>query len=519
MPASNTPANGQPAGQGLPVSEEFLRLLVENTSDIITVVNDKGVLRFISPSATPILGYEPEEVLNRNIFDLIDPLDLPRTTAALGRMIADPTAPMTVEYRARHRDGSWRVLQSVARSVPGQAADGFVVVSSRDVTGDRKREEELRQAGKVEAISQLASGVAHDFNNILAAMMMQAELSAKAKNMPLEALDGFQKIRNAAQRGVYLTRELLLFSNKQAIQPRNLNLNEVITNIAKTARQVVGESIKLQLNLHSSALVTQADAGMLDQIVLNLAANARDAMPQGGKLAIATGEKEVQEPFTVLHQAVQPGEYVYFSVSDSGVGIPREALAKIFEPLFTTKEPGKGMGLGLATVMSIVKQHNGFVTVESELDRGTKFTIHLPTSQGDTESIVAAKPRQQTGTETILLVEDDTEMRALAQSALAQNGYKVLEAANGLEALKLWVRHQSSVALLLTDLAMPGGILGHELAMHLQQEYPELKVVFISGYSAEFAGGKSELRLGENFLQKPFSADQLMDIIRRSLDS
>jgi two-component system cell cycle sensor histidine kinase/response regulator CckA len=385
-------------------------------------------------------------------------------------------------------------------------------------------EEQLRQSEKMEAISQLAACMAHDFNNVLATIMMQAELSAKAANMSTEAQAGFEKIRSAAEHAAFLTRQLLLFSRKQAMQPRDLNLNDVVTHIAKTVRRIVGENVRLRLNLHPAPMMVHADDGMIEQILLNLVMNAHEAMPRGGSLAIETAEGDVDEKFASNCRDATPGHYVYFSVSDTGTGIAPAVLPKIFEPLFTTKEKGKGMGLGLSTVSDVVKQHGGFIKVNSEPGQGTKFTIFLPAIEAVAKSaaplpVVESMPTSRTGTETILLVEDDMELRSLAQSALEQGGYTVLEAANGLDALGLWGKHQSTIGLLLTDLAMPGGILGHELAVHLRNEYPALKIVFISGYSPDFAGAKSELRPGENFLQKPFSADQLLGIVRRSLDS
>jgi len=379
-----------------------------------------------------------------------------------------------------------------------------------------------QQSEKMQGISQLAACMAHDFNNVLATIMIQAELSAKAGNVPAEAQAGFQKIRDAAEHATFLTRQLLLFSHKQVMQPRDLNLNDVITNSTKMVKRIIGENVRLRLNLHPAPLMVHVDSGMMEQVLLNLVMNAHEAMSRGGSLAIETAEGDVDENFASLCQGARPGHYAYFSVSDTGTGMPQSVLPKIFEPLFTTKD--KGMGLGLSTVFDIIKQHGGFIKVTSESGQGSKFTVFLPASRAGMVSAATTPVREsaskpQRGTETILLAEDDMELRSLAQSALEQYGYKVLEAANGLEALSLWGKHHSTIGLLVTDLAMPGGILGHELAIHLQKEYPELKIVFISGYSPDFAGAKSELRPGENFLQKPFSAEQLLGIVRRSLDS
>ena len=508
------------AENSLRASEERFRMLIENASDIVTVVNNDGILRFVSPSAKRYLGYEPEEMLNRSAFDFIEPQDAPKIAAALRRMLADTASTVSVEFRFRHRDGSWRILQTVGRAIPDQAPEGFAIVHARDITESRKLEEQYRQAQKMEAIGQLAGGVAHDFNNILAAIMLQTELSSGSGSIPDFVRDDLAQIRLAAERAANLTRQLLLFSRKQVMQARNIDLNNVVTEVAKMLRRIIGADVRLLLSLHPSPLKIHADAGMLDQILLNLAVNARDAMPGGGNVSIETGEKIVDENFALQNADAKPGRYVSFGVADTGSGIPPEVLPKIFDPFFTTKEPGKGTGLGLATVFAIVKQHAGFLTVDTEAGRGTKFQVFLPAADPGAELQSAArKARPRGGGETILLAEDETPVRTLTRSMLEKYGYTVLECPNGVEALKLWAQHRESVALLLTDLVMPEEVGGLELANRLRKENPQLKVIFMSGYSAEIAGRQLELKLGENFLQKPFSPDQLLETIRRSLDS
>jgi signal transduction histidine kinase/CheY-like chemotaxis protein len=426
-----------------------------------------------------------------------------------------------VECRFRHKNGQWRVLQAVGRSLPEQAAEGFIVLNSRDVTDQRQLEEQLRQAQKLEAVGQLAGGVAHDFNNILTAIIMQAELLDTDDQVSPEIKDGLRQIHAAAERAADLTRQLLLFSRRQVMQPRDVDLNEVVTNLAKMLQRIIGEDVRLQLHLNPTPLWSHADPGMLDQVLMNLAVNARDAMPEGGQLRIETLSRTVDDTFAQQRGEIAPGDYVGFRVTDTGCGIAPENLPRIFEPFFTTKEPGKGTGLGLATVFGIVKQHGGWIEVESQVGRGTIFEVYLPalsrTAAAEAAAPVAARPPG--GTETILLVEDDEAVRLLTRTTLERHGYRVIEAPDGLAALESWERHRATVALLLTDIVVPRGIGGRELAQRLQADRPDLKVIYLTGYSAEFADREMTLHPGQQFLQKPLQADMLLAAVRRCLDS
>jgi CheY-like chemotaxis protein len=372
----------------------------------------------------------------------------------------------------------------------------------------------------MEGIGQLAGGVAHDFNNILAAIMMHSELMAMSESISDKLRDGLQEIRAAAERAGKLTRQLLLFSRRQVMQPRDVDLNDIVKTLANMLQRIIGEDIRLDLHLYSAPLITYADAGMLDQVILNLAVNARDAMPMGGRLLIESSKRRIDETFSHTNPDAEPGRYVCLSVTDTGGGIPPEILPRIFEPFFTTKETGKGTGLGLATVYGIVKKHRGWVEVHSKPGQGASFQIFLPASKAARAAkseIKATKPRG--GKETILLVEDEALVRSITRAVLERYGYRVLEAANGMEALKSWEQMGGPVDLLLTDLVMPEGITGQQLANKLQEQVPNLQIIFISGYSAEIAGRALDLRAGENFLQKPFAPDQLLDTIRNCLDS
>jgi two-component system cell cycle sensor histidine kinase/response regulator CckA len=505
----------------LRASEERFRELAETVGEVFWIVDPaKGRMLYISPAYERIWGRSCQSLYDRpdSWLDAIHPDDCERIIHAAARQRTG--GAYEEEYRIIRPDLEIRWIRDTA--FPVRNADGQlerIIGVARDITDHRQMAEALRQSQKMEAIGQLAGGVAHDFNNILAAIMLQANLSSYVKDTPKEVLEGLQQINDAAERAANLVRQLLLFSRKQTMQARNLDLNEAVTSISRMLQRIIGEDVHLLLHLHPTPVMTHADASMLDQVLVNLAVNSRDAMPEGGQLLIQTSEKYVDENFARLHPDAAPGHYVCLSVRDNGTGIPPEIIPHIFEPFFTTKEPGKGTGLGLATVFGIVKQHNGFIELESKPGRGTNFRIFLPVSKAGPQYLDRmAQSMPAGGTETILFVEDDEGVRALSRTLLERYGYRVLEANNGIQALKLWEEHHESVALLLTDLVMPGGLSGQDLAGRLQQYKPELKVIFTSGYSAatELQG---ELQSGENFLQKPFFPDQLMGIVRRCLDS
>lgn len=340
------------------------------------------------------------------------------------------------------------------------------------------------------------------------------------ENLPAETRDCLCEIRSHTERAANLTRQLLLFSRRQVMQRRDLDLNEVVTNLAKMLQRMIGEDVRLRLLLHPAPLMTHSDAGMIDQVLMNLAVNSRDAMPRGGSLTIETTEKIVDGNHAATQPDLAPGRYVCLKVCDSGAGIPPEVLSRIFEPFFTTKAPGKGTGLGLATVFGIVKQHRGWVGVQSTLGVGTTFEVLLPDAVVKPAKIVQAAPRPKArgGTETVLLVEDEPAMRALTSTFLKHYGYDVLVASDGRQALGFWPELRGKVALLITDLVLPQGLSGQDLAARLQIDQPHLKVLFVSGYSGEIAGRDLQLQIGENFLQKPFASDQLLRTVRKCLD-
>ncbi|HZR17417.1 MAG TPA: PAS domain S-box protein [Verrucomicrobiae bacterium] len=508
----------------LRASEERLRLITE-TIDEAFWMSDVAVetMVYVSPAYERIWGCSTESLRRnpRSFVKAIHEDDRQRVLAVLDSRRDGKR--FEHEYRIVRPDGALRWI--LDRGFPLRNAEGKVthyVGTAQDVTERKCLEEQFRQAQKMEAIGQLAGGVAHDFNNILTAMIMQSELSLLSTDLPEDVREGLQQIRSYSQRAANLTRQLLLFSRRQVMQPRLLDANEVVTSLAKMLQRIIGEDVRLQLHLHPTPLMTQADAGMLDQVVMNLSVNARDAMPGGGRLLIETSERELDEEFVRLHPDTRPGRYACLSVSDSGTGIPPQVLPHIFEPFFTTKESGKGTGLGLATVFGIVKQHQGFIEVANNPTGGARFDILLPLSEATSAQPggAAKSPKSIGGTETILLVEDEPTVRVLTKRTLERHGYRTLEACNGEEAIAIWQEHQGEVALLLTDLVMPGGMTGQQLARRLQGDNPgRLKVIFTSGYSAEIVKRGLALQPGEHFIQKPCPPQELLEILRRCLDS
>jgi two-component system, cell cycle sensor histidine kinase and response regulator CckA len=380
--------------------------------------------------------------------------------------------------------------------------------------------EQLRQAQKMESVGQLAAGIAHDFNNLLTIIQGRAKLLQLQLPCDQKTLESLKEIEAASRRATNLTRQLLTFSRKQQMLPKPLNLNEVISDVAKMLQRALGEHINLQLNYAPHLPTIYADTGMMEQIIMNLSVNARDAMPKGGQLQIRTQMVNLDPAYVQNHAEARAGQHVCLSVSDTGCGMEQETTRRIFEPFFTTKEPGKGTGLGLAIVHGIVKQHEGWIEVETETGKGSTFKIFLP---GSSHTIApspteTAKSIVKDGNETILVVEDEAPLRDLMRTILEQHGYRVLEAANGHAALVLWQHQPKPIDLLLTDLVMPDGITGRDLAERLREKKADLKVVYTSGYSVDLFEAGFVLRAGPNFVPKPFSQDQLLHTIRNCLD-
>ena len=399
-------------------------------------------------------------------------------------------------------------------------ASGVVHTYAGDITDRLNLETQFRQAQKMEAVGQLAGGIAHDFNNILTLIRGYADLALTNRMLPTKTHGHLEQILQAADMATHFTRQLLTFSRKQSVMFKPLDLNELVQHFSRMLERILGEQITLQLNLGPNILPINADVGMIEQILVNLSINSRDAMPRGGKLIVETSMFEVDERYCSTHPDAQAGDFVCLTISDSGTGMPAEIMAKIFEPFFTTKEANKGTGLGLSTVYGIVKQHNGWLNVYSEVERGTTFRIFFPYCSETPEVSVRQLQlsRIKGGNETILLVEDDPALRGLAKTGLQNFGYRVLEAASGPDALAIWAEAGTPIDLLLTDLVMPGGMSGKDLAHHLLLKKPDLKVLFTSGYSVDLVQSDIPLKEGHNFIPKPFSTSTLASSVRNRLD-
>jgi two-component system, NtrC family, sensor kinase len=389
--------------------------------------------------------------------------------------------------------------------------------------GERARlEQAFRQSQKMEAIGQLAGGVAHDFNNILTVIRGYLCLVLADEKLEARIKDPLQQVDAAAQRAANLTRPLLTFSRKQLVQREALDLNEVITNILKMLHRLLGEDIALQVETAADLPRIHADRAMMEQVLVNLAVNARDAMLNGGRLLIETRRNEILSAPAAANPDARPGRFVCLTVADTGAGMASEVLAHLFEPFFTTKEVGKGTGLGLATVFGIVKQHEGWIEVASEPGQGACFKIYFPEhqlAQSPQPAARATPDRPMGGSETIFLVEDEPALRGVAAKVLRNYGYEVITATSGAEALKTWPAHAAKVDLLLTDMVMPDGVSGRELAQQLRAAKPALKVLFSSGYSTELVGRDALLHDGKNFLPKPYNPDKLARTVRKCLDN
>jgi two-component system, NtrC family, sensor kinase len=382
-------------------------------------------------------------------------------------------------------------------------------------------ERQLRHAQKMEAVGQLAAGVAHDFNNILTVIHGHASMLAMRLGEQGEHTRSVVEIRRSAERAANLVRQLLMFSRKQIMQFRNVELGDVVRSVSGMLRQLVGEHITVETECAPGLPPIFADRGMIEQVIVNLTVNSRDAMPRGGSVLIKTSLEHLDPSLIQRDSEARPGDFVCLTVSDTGQGMDQNALSHLFEPFFTTKEAGKGTGLGLATVYGIVKQHQGWIETHSEVQVGTTFRIFFPASEKGGARVADAHEfaEQPRGTETILIAEDDHSLRETVAEVLRLQGYTVLEADSGPAALTIWRNERNRIDLLLTDMVMPGGMLGTEVAAEARRQNPGLKIIFTTGYSPGVAGGQKELEEGVNFLPKPYLPNRLADMVRKRLDS
>ena len=619
----------------------YLESVIDNIVDIITILDADGKIRYESASIRG-LGYEPEELVGRSVFELVHPDDKGRVLKVFFSGVLKPGHADKVEVRFRHKEGEWRLLECSAKNLLFDPRVRGIVVSSRDISKRRDLEErfrlnaealqavgngvvitnpdgmilwinkaftdmtgyelgevrgknprilksgeqdpqlyrdlwlmiktgrvwrgelinrrkdgsqyfesmvitpilhaggkishfvavkediterkalenQFRQAQKMEAVGRLSGGLAHDFNNILTVIMGRADFLARKIQGEDAAMKDVEEIKLAAQRAAALTRQLLAFSRKQMLQPKVIRLNQVVSDAASLVRQLIGEDIELVLKLSAAKTSIKIDPGQLEQVLMNLAVNARDAMPRGGRLCLETQRRIVQSPDPKKEPGLVSGEYVVLSVSDTGCGMSPEVCQHIFEPFFTTKEKGKGTGLGLSTVYGVMKQSLGYIYVESALNQGTTFNLFLPAvAEAVSEAPVPVPAREPPGgTEVILVVEDEEIVRNVAVRALRRSGYQVLEAGDGIEALKILKSYEGpAFAAIFTDVVMPH-MGGGELAEHLVRDMPKTAILFTSGYTDQVMFQKWRDK-GYHFLRKPYMPSELLFALREVLDA
>jgi PAS domain S-box-containing protein len=485
----------------------------------IIITNRAGNIEYVNPAFTKATGYARKEALGKNPRILQSGKTAPEHYERLEKAIATG-CEWRGEFLNRSKDGGlfWEsCLISPIVNKAGQVTHFLEV--NEDITQKKQLEEQLRQAQKMEMVGQLTGGVAHDFNNILVATLMQLGMLQDSPQLSVDIKASLREVEKETVRAANLTRQLLLFSRQEPARIAPLDMNALIHNLLKMLRRLLGENIEIVFQESADAVWVRADAGMMEQVVMNLCVNARDAMSRGGWLTIATTLVDTQAPSAKSHAEARPGRFVCLSVSDTGCGVDETVLGKIFEPFFTTKEAGKGTGLGLATVDKIVKQHEGWVEVESAVGQGSSFRVYLPQTRPMGAPVMASHDEEvKGGSETILVVEDEVYVRRLVASCLRKLGYEVLEAGNGLEALVAWEKDHEKIALLVTDTLMPGKMTGLDLALRLKKEKSSLKVISSSGYSANLA--ESYLTAGQEFvyLPKPYAPAALATTVRRCLD-
>ena len=508
------------AQEGLRRSEMNFRSLVTNAPYGICRCDSTGQLLDVNPALLSVLGYSsPQDLVGRHLgalyadthqwFELADHL-----------RSATPLNGLIVEWK--RKDGTGTVVRVSGRAVSDGDKGTAFELFAEDVTERRALEQQLRQSQKMEAVGRLAGGIAHDFNNLLMVISGYSEFLLDRLGPEPALRAPAQEIASAAGRATSLTRQLLAFSRKQMMAPKVLDLNGIVTENLKMLTRVIGEDIDLVMVPAAGLGAVRADAGQIEQVIMNLAVNARDAMPSGGKLTIETSNVSLDDDYARFHAPLRAGDYVMLAISDNGLGMDSETQSHIFEPFFTTKGT-KGTGLGLSTVYGIVKQSGGYIWVYSEPGRGTTFKIYLPrvAERGESPALVVSSAESvaaEPGTETILLVEDEANLRYLARQFLEKQGYRVIEAADGVVAMQIAVAHEGVIHLLLTDVIMPG-MNGRELAQRMSEIRPNTKVLYISGYTENVIGHTGTLDAGVRLLQKPFTLRDLKSKVREVLDS
>lgn len=519
----------QTAERELRASEKRLKLVLEGSNDGFWDWNMVTGEIKLSSRWTEILGYtlnEAEHIYGRRK-QLVHPEDEPYVRSMLKRHLEGLTAQYAVEYRMRSRSGEWKWILDRGKVVerdesgrPLRMTGTTTDVTDRKLAEKEKRllESQLNHSQKLEAIGQLAGGVAHEFNNILTAIIGFSHLLVMKTEENSQVRHFSSQILTSAERASTLTRSLLTFSRKQIFYPHHVNVNETIEKIGKLLSRLIREDIEFITELEREKIMVLADEGQLEQVLVNLVTNARDAMPRGGRVTVRTSVVHLDREFVQTRALGEPGNYARISVIDTGTGMDSSVREKMFEPFFTTKEPGKGTGLGLAIVYGIIKQHNGLIDVSSRPGKGSEFSVYLPLAgEEETARRESAPPDVRTGTETILIAEDDDDVRRLNRELLEECGYRVLEAASGVDALDIFLENMDAIDLLLLDVIMPR-MNGREVYDQIRKIRPGAKALFTSGYTGDILGGAAGIDQEFDFLAKPLSPDVLLAKVREILD-
>ena len=506
------------AERALREANEHLAAVIQSSPLAIYTLDPRSTVLTWNRAAEALYGWQAAELIGRPLPTIGHDVE---DHGRLRDRVLRGESLRGVEVTRRRKDGtSVNISLSVAPLHDAAGRVTGMLSLAADVTEMRQLEVQYRQAQKMEAVGRLAGGIAHDFNNLLTAIIGTTALVLEDLGLESRARLDIQEIEKAAKRAAGLTRQLLIFSRQQVLEPRALDLNALVSNLEKMLHRLIGEDIELRTKQATALGAVRADPGQLEQAIVNLVVNARDAMPQGGRLTIETADVELDRGYVAGHVPTQPGPYVLLAISDTGVGMDGATKARLFEPFFTTKEPGRGTGLGLATVYGIVKQSGGYIWTYSELGHGTTFKIYLPRVAETPEApeSTTSPPTPVRGSETLLVVEDQEEVRKLTKRVLEARGYTVLAARNGAEALEIVAQHPSKIHLMITDVVMPG-MNGRELAQHARARRSYLKVLYVSGYTGEAVLQHRLLEPGVAFLQKPFTPDVLARKTREVLDN
>jgi PAS domain S-box-containing protein len=510
------------AEAALRASERFLSNIVDNIPAIV-FAKDAKELRYVAfnKAAEELLGYAREDLLGRTDFDIFPSEQAASFVAQDRQVLARGELLEIQEETAKTSRGDDLILRT--KKIPLFDDSGvaqYLLGISEDITERKRLEEQLLQSQKMEAIGRLAGGIAHDFNNILMVIMGYADVLKRGDGLSGPQLENVRKIASASEKAAQLTGNLLTFSRKQVMKTRIANVKEIVLHIEEFVGRIIGEDIQLRTLFDPDDLLVDVDSGQIEQVLLNLATNARDAMPKGGVLTIETGVQELDASQLHAVEGVAPGRYACIAISDSGMGMDEKTRQKIFEPFFTTKEPGKGTGLGMAIVYGILKQHKGMINVYSEPGIGTTFRIYLPlVTLSEVNNLPESNPiRPRGGTETILVAEDEADVRSLVEELLVGHGYRVITAINGLDAVEKYAAHRDEVKLVLMDMIMPR-LSGKDACERIQQQDPDARVLFISGYTMDFVRQCDLLDDRTDLIMKPVQPWDLLRRVREMLDS